>query len=81
MFYVILKQKKHFLRHKNKKFKKSKKWVFFKGVNSSFWSKNGNFSNFLFLGNIGRENVFHDILEQENHLLRHKNNKFKKLKN
>ena len=38
-----------------------KNWHFSKGVNQWFWSKNGHFSNF-FLGNIGEENVFYDIL-------------------
>ena len=42
---------------------KVEKLTFFQRVNSWFWSKNGHFSNF-FLGNIGQENVFHDILER-----------------
>ena len=33
------------------------------GFTHPLWSKNGHFSNFLFLGNIGQENVFYDILE------------------
>ena len=44
-------------------------------------SKNGNFSNFLFLGNIGQENVFYDILERKIAFLGYKNKKFKKSKN
>ena len=36
-----------------------------KGVNTWFWSKKGHFSNFFVLGNLGRENVFYDILEQK----------------
>ena len=35
----------------------------------------------FFLGNIGQENVFYDILEQENAFLGYKNKKFKQLKN
>ena len=35
----------------------------------------------FFLGNIGQENVFYDILEQKNAFLGYKNNKFKKWKN
>ena len=46
-----------------------------------FWSKNGHFSNFLFLGNIDKENFFFDILEQKNAFLGYKNKKFKKSKN
>ena len=58
MFYDILELKKVLLGYKNKKFKKSKNWHFFKGANPWFWSKNGHFSNFSFLGNLGQENVF-----------------------
>ena len=32
----------------------------------TFWSKNGNFSNFIFLGNITHENVFYGIVERKN---------------
>ena len=81
VFYDILERKNAFLGYKNKKFKKSKNWHFSKGVNSWFWSKNGHFSNFFFLGNIGQENVFYDILERKNAFLGYKNKKFKKLKN
>ena len=81
VFYDILKQKNAFLGYKNKKFKKSKNWQFSKGVNPWFWSKNGHFSKFFFLGNIGQENVFYDILERKNALLGNKNKKFKKSKN
>ena len=35
------------------------------GVNPWFWSKNGPSSNF-FLGNLGPQNVFYDILERKN---------------
>ena len=64
VFYDILELKKAFLGCKNKKFKKSKKWLFSKGVNQWFWSKNGHFFKFC-LGNIGHENVFYDILDQK----------------
>ena len=47
VFYDILEQKKAFLGYKNKKFKKSKNWHFFKGVNPWFWSKYGQFFNFF----------------------------------
>ena len=81
IFYDILERKNDFLASKNQKFKKSKHWHFSKGVNPWFWSKNGHFSNFLFLGNIGQENVFYDILERKNAFLGYKNKKFKKSKN
>ena len=35
----------------------------------------------FFLGNIGHENVFNDILKQKNDLLGYKKNKFEKSKN
>ena len=81
VFYDILKRKNTFLGYKNKKFKKSKNWHFFKGVNPWFWSKNGRLSKFFFLGNIGQQNVFYDILERKNAFLGYKNKKFKKSKN
>ena len=64
VFYDILERKNDFLRYKNKNFKKSKNWHFSQGDNPWFCSKNGHFSNFFFLGNIGQKNVFYDILER-----------------
>ena len=64
--------KKAFLGYKNEKFKKSKNWHFFKWVNPWFLSKNGYFSNFSFLGNIGQENVFYDVLERKDAFLGYK---------
>ena len=81
VFYDILEQKNAFLGQKNKKFKNSKNWQFSKGVNPWFWSKNGHFSNFYFLGNIGQENVFYDILDQKNAFLGYKIKRYIKLKN
>ena len=81
VFNDILERKYPFLSYKNKKFKKSKNWYFFKGVNPWFWSKNGHFSNFFFLGNICQENVFNDILERKNTFLSYKNMKFINSKN
>ena len=81
VFYDILERKNTFLGYKNKKFKKSKNWHFSKGVNPWFWSKNGHFSTFLFLGNTGQENVLYDILEWKNVFLSYKNKKSKKRKN
>ena len=39
------------------------------------------FQIFYFLGNIGHENVFYDIVERKNSFLGYKNNKLKKSKN
>ena len=75
VFYDILEEKDAFLGYKNKKFKKSKNWHFFIWVNPLIWSKNGHFCNFFFLGKIGQENVFYDILERKNASLGYKNKK------
>ena len=69
VFYNIVKQNNAFLGYKNKKFIKSKNWHFSKWVIPWFWSKNGHFSNFFFLGSLGQENVFYNILEQKNAFL------------
>ena len=37
------------------------------------------FCNFFFLGNIGRENDFYDILERKNAFVGHKNKKSRKI--
>ena len=79
--YEILERKNAFLGYKNKKFRKSKKWHFSKGVNPWFWSKSSHFFNFFFFGNIGQENVSYESLERNNAFLDYKNKKFKKSKN
>ena len=81
VFYDILERKNAFLGYKNKTFKKTKNWHFSKGVNPWFWSKHSHFSNFFFLGNIGQENLFYNILERKNVFLGYKKKKFKKWKN
>ena len=40
----------------------------------------GAFFQVFFLGDVGQENVFYDILERKNAFLGYKNKKFKKLK-
>ena len=81
VFYDIAEWKNPFLGYINKKLKRSNSWHFCKGVNPEFWSKNGNFSNFFFSGNIDQEHVFFDILERKNAFLVYKYKKFKKSKN
>ena len=80
VFYDILQRKNAFVRYKNKKSKKPNKWHFSKGVNPWFWSKNGHFSNFFFLRNLGQENVFNNIIERKSAFLGYKNKKFKSRK-
>ena len=57
VFYDILKRKNAFLGYKKPEVEMSKNGQFSKGVNPCFWSKNGHFSNFLFLGNIKTRNL------------------------
>ena len=80
VFYDILQRKNSFLGYKNTKFKKSKYWHFSKGVNPWFCSKKGQFFQLFFLGNIGKENVFYDILQRKNSFLGYKNKKLKQSK-
>ena len=42
--------------------------------------KKWRFFHLFFMGNIGKEKVFYDILERKNAFLGYKNNKFKKSK-
>ena len=58
-----------------------KNWLFSYGFFPMVLVKNWLFSYRFFLGNIGQENVFHDILERKNAFLGYKNNKLKKSKN
>ena len=78
VFYDILERKNAFLGYKKKELKSSKNWHFSIGVNPWFWFKGGHFSKFLFLGNMGQENVFYDILERKNASLGYKNKEFTK---
>ena len=55
--------------------------IFPKGLTHGFSPKMAIFPTFLFLGNIGQENVFYDILERKNAFLGYKNKKSKKSKN
>ena len=54
--------------------------IFAKGLTYGFGPKMPDFPSF-FLGNIGQENVFYDILERKNAFLDYKKNKFKKSRN
>ena len=81
VFYDMVERKNAFLGYGNEKFKRWKNGHFSKGVNPWFWSKNGHFSNFFILANLGQENIFYDILERKNAFLGYKNKKFKKSKN
>ena len=81
VFSEILARQNASLGYKNKKFKKSKNWHFLKGLINDFGPKMAIFPTFFFLGNIGQENVFHQILERRNGFLGYKNKKFKMSEN
>ena len=65
VFYDIVERKDAFLGYKNRKFKDRKMYIFPKGLTDGFGPKRP-FFQVLFLGNIGHENVFYDILERKN---------------
>ena len=81
MFDDILERKNAFLGNKNKKLKQSKNCHFSNGVNTLFYSEIGHFLNLFFFDNIGKENVFRDILKLTSAFVGNKNKKFKKSKN
>ena len=82
VFYDIVEPKNALRGYKNKKFKKSKNLHFFHilGLTHGFSPKIAIFPTF-FLGSIGQENVFYDILEPKNTFLGYKKEKFEKSKN
>ena len=55
--------KKHFSRPWKQQVKKVEKWKFFQRSKSMVLVKNWQFFHLYILGNIGEENVFHDIVE------------------
>ena len=79
-FTIFYNEKTPFQAIKTKSSKSQKIDVFRKGLTHGFGPKIAIFPTF-FLGNIGQENVFYDILERKNAFLGYKNKKFKKSKN
>ena len=77
LFYDILERKNAFLGNKIRSSKSPKLDIFPKGLTHGFWSKNGHFSDFFFLRNIGQEDVFYDILERRNAFLGYKTRNLK----
>ena len=73
-------KKTPFLAIKTRSWKRRKIEVFPKGLSHGFGSNMAFFPTF-FLGNIGLENDFYDILERKNAFLGYENKKFKMLKN
>ena len=81
MFYDIVEGRNAFLDYRNKNWKKSKNWDFFKGVSPWFWSKIVIFFPDFYFRENGRKNVFYEILKGRNASLGYKNKKLKKAKN
>ena len=77
VFYDTPERKNAFLGYKNKKFKMSKMAIFPKGLTHGLCPKMAIFRTF-FVGNIGQENVFYDILEHKIAFLGYNNKKFNK---
>ena len=79
-FTIFYNEKTPFHAIKSKSSKSRKIDIFAKGFTRGFGPKMPYFSTF-FLGIIGKENVFYNILERKNSFLGYKNEKLKKSKN
>ena len=73
---IFSNNKTPFLAIKTRNSKSRKTEIFPKGLTHGFGPKMAIFQLF-FLGNIGQENVFYDILKGKNAFLGYKNKKFK----
>ena len=80
VFYDILERKTPSKSKTKRSSKRRKIDIFPKGITHGFGPKMATFPTFFFLGNIGQENVFYDILERKNDFLGYKDKKFKKYK-
>ena len=80
-FTIFYNKKKHTFLDYKKDVQKVEKLTFFQRGQPMLLVQKWPFLQFFFLGNIGQENVFYDILEQKNVFLGCKNKKFKKSKN
>ena len=81
VFYDVLEQKDAFLGFKTRSSKGRKIAIFLKGLTHGFGPKIAIFPTSFFLGKIGQENVFYDILERKKAFLGYKNKTCKKSKN
>ena len=80
-FMIFQNEKTPFQAIKTRSSKSPKIDIFPKGLTHGFRPKMAIFQIFYFLGNIGHENVFYDIVERKNSFLGYKNKKLKKSKN
>ena len=72
--------KKRRSRHKNQEVQKVEKLTFFQKGSPMVFVEKWSFFRVFLLGNVGKENVFYDILERKNAFLDYKDKKFKKSK-
>ena len=74
MSFTIFQHEKTLFKAIKRRSSKSRKIDIFPNglTHGQFWSKNGRFSNFSFLGDIGKENVFYDIVHRKNAFLAYK---------
>ena len=75
---IFYSEKTHFKAIKTSSPKSRKIDLSPKGLTLGFDLKMAIFPFFFFLGNVGQENVFYDILERKNGFLGYKNRNFKK---
>ena len=80
-FMILLNEKTPLQAIKTRSLKSRKIDIFLKGLTHIFGSKMAILSTYFFLGNIGQENVFPDILARKNAFLGYKNKKIKKSNN
>ena len=78
---IFQNEKTAFYAIKTRSSKSRKIDIFGKGLTHGFGPKMAIFQNSYFLSNFKKENVFYDILERKNAVLRYKNKKFKEPKN
>ena len=71
VFYNILERKNAFLAYKKRSLNSREIEIFPKGLTHGFGQKMAIFPS-LFVGNIGQENVFYNILERKNAFVAHK---------
>ena len=76
-FMIFQQEKTPFLAVKTRSLKSRKVDIFPKGLTHGFSSNMAIFSTFLFLGNIGQENVFYNILAQKKAFLGYKRRRTK----
>ena len=77
MLFTIFQNEKTRFQAIKERSSKSGKIAIFPGLAHGFSQKLAIFPSFIFKGNIGRENVFYDILERKNHFLGYKKKSLK----